>query len=359
MPTGHESAPESPAKVFCVGLHKTSTTSLANALYTLGYHVGGFFDTIFFPDETELIEHVIEQATYYDAVQDMPWPEFYQLLDATFPGSKFILTVRDEDRWIRSVMDHFDDEYIDSHRRFYGVRVATGNEDVYREHFRRHNQDVIDYFADRPDDLLVMDITAGDGWDPLGAFLGVRTPDWPFPRANTMSGHRATRYQRHAKLALRRASTWTGLDRLLPGGAPVGALWAYPAMHTMFRDVDAVVASLDASMSDRERGRLEGAVRLWLQDLLSWASDVNAAVDTATVSGALDSWALDEAWSELRLGVRQWAADLSDYGAGARAGDASPASSSIRRALQLGDDHRARVDLVSGGSSEPSSSAPS
>jgi hypothetical protein len=206
MPTGQESAQAAPAKVFCIGLHKTSTTSLANALYTLGYHVGGYFDTIFFPDEDELTKHVIEQATYYDAVQDMPWPEFYRLLDATFPGSKFILTLRDEDRWIRSVTDHFGDEFIDSHERFYGVPVATGNEDVYREHFRRHNQEVIDYFADRQDDLLVMDITTGDGWEPLGAFLGVRTPDWPFPRANTMSLHRATRYRRHANRALRLAA---------------------------------------------------------------------------------------------------------------------------------------------------------
>lgn len=146
--------------------------------------MGGYFDTIFFADEEELKRHVIEQADYYDAVQDMPWPEFYRLLDETFPGSKFILTLRDEDRWIRSVTDHFGDEYIDSHQRFYGVPVATGNEDVYREHFRRHNREVIAYFADRPDDLLVMDITAGDGWEPLGAFLGVRTPPWPFPRTN-------------------------------------------------------------------------------------------------------------------------------------------------------------------------------
>jgi len=34
----------------------------------------------------------------------------------------------------------------------------------------------------RPDDLLVMDIPAGDGWEQLCAFLALPEPDAPFPR---------------------------------------------------------------------------------------------------------------------------------------------------------------------------------
>jgi 3'(2'), 5'-bisphosphate nucleotidase len=42
----------------------------------------------------------------------------------------------------------------------------------------------MDYFKDRPQDLLVIDVTAGEGWEKLCPFLGKPTPDIPFPKAN-------------------------------------------------------------------------------------------------------------------------------------------------------------------------------
>jgi len=44
-----------------------------------------------------------------------------------------------------------------------------------------HYDNALRYFADRPDDLLVMDIPGGDGWDALCPFLGADVPDVPFP----------------------------------------------------------------------------------------------------------------------------------------------------------------------------------
>jgi hypothetical protein len=41
---------------------------------------------------------------------------------------------------------------------------------------------VREHFADRPGDLLVLDITAGEGWDRLCPFLGLPEPGVPFPR---------------------------------------------------------------------------------------------------------------------------------------------------------------------------------
>ena len=40
------------------------------------------------------------------------------------------------------------------------------------------------YFANRPEDLLVLDVTAGDGWEPLCQFLGMPVPERPFPWEN-------------------------------------------------------------------------------------------------------------------------------------------------------------------------------
>ncbi len=344
MTPSQNPALSNPPKIFCLGLHKTSTSSLANALYTLGYLVDGYFDTEPFADDEELTSYVVQRAGSSDAVQDMPWPEFYQLLDRSFPGSKFILTVRDEDRWLQSVTDHFADEVIDSHVRFYGVPVAVGYEDVYRERFRRHNQEVIDYFADRPGDLLVMDVAGGDGWEQLGEFLGVPTPAWDFPRQNAMSLHRATRYQRHAKAVVRYLARRTHLDQYLPGMGVVSALSAYPQVHAMCRQLDVTVAQLGDQKTDLVRGRLEGEVRSWLEDLLSWAMAVGAPGVPATVAQALGAWQLDTAWDELRPSVRQWAADLTDYGDGARAADGTAASGAVRELLQLGETYGSHID---------------
>ena len=49
----------------------------------------------------------------------------------------------------------------------------------------RHNAEVVEYFKDRPDDLLVMDITKEDPWPRLCAFLGEPVPSVPFPHSNS------------------------------------------------------------------------------------------------------------------------------------------------------------------------------
>ena len=62
-----------------------------------------------------------------------------------------------------------------------------GNEDTYIARYERHNKEVLDYFAARPNDLLVFDLPKGDGWNLLCPFLGHDIPDEPFPHANKAS----------------------------------------------------------------------------------------------------------------------------------------------------------------------------
>jgi hypothetical protein len=68
----------------------------------------------------------------------------------------------------------------------YGDAAASpkGNEDVYKARMRRHNREVREYFRDRPDDLLTIDLAQGGGWEPICAFLGHAVPDQPFPHSN-------------------------------------------------------------------------------------------------------------------------------------------------------------------------------
>jgi hypothetical protein len=74
-------------------------------------------------------------------------------------------------------------------RWIYGADAGCpeGNESTYIERYERHNREVLEYFRDRPDDLLVMDIPADAGWDKLCVFLGRDVPDEPFPHANKAS----------------------------------------------------------------------------------------------------------------------------------------------------------------------------
>jgi hypothetical protein len=332
-----------PPKVFGIGLHKTSTTSLANALYTIGYDVGGYFDTARFDSEAELCDFVVAEARARDAVQDMPWPAFYQLLDQEFPGSKFVLTLRDPQRWIASVVTHFGSRQIPSHEYVYGVPAAEGYESTYLDHLERHEREVREYFADRADDLLVMDIAGGDGWDVLCEFLGVPVPDFPFPRQNQLGARRATRYRRVARRGVSAVAAQLGVSSGFLDRGRVDAGTAYSSVHQLCVRAAAAVRMVERHENDRDRSRLEGMLRSWLDEQLRWVVDHGAVSDVASVEADLDSWDLGRAWPVIELATRRWAADLTDEGAGIRAADGSDASDALRAYVNNGVDHWGRI----------------
>ncbi len=171
-------------KVFCIGFHKTGTTSLAVALKTLGYRVTGP-NGVNDPDIAANIDCMIDSlVAQYDAFQDNPWPILYRKLDRLYPQSKFILTMRNSDSWIASQVRHFGRRETPMRQWIYGVGCPEGHEDVYKERYESHNKDVLDYFRDRPDDFLILDLARGDGWEQMCPFLGKGVPDTPFPHAN-------------------------------------------------------------------------------------------------------------------------------------------------------------------------------
>ncbi|HRP74159.1 MAG TPA: sulfotransferase [Rhodocyclaceae bacterium] len=175
------------AKVFCIGFHKTGTTSLAVALEMLGYRVTGP-NGVRDPDIDKNVLKIARDLVHkYDAFQDNPWPIIFKELDRDCPGSRFILTLRDPQSWIKSQVRHFGRMETPMRRWIYGVGCPEGNEEIYVRRFEEHNSEVLEYFRDRPDDLLVMDLANGDGWERLCPFLGAQTPEAPFPHANKAS----------------------------------------------------------------------------------------------------------------------------------------------------------------------------
>lgn len=163
-------------KIFGIGLAKTGTTSLNDAFAILG------IASIGCPDSIAAIRR-------FEAATDGIVADRFEELDREFPGSKFIYTVRDRENWLDSYTRYHGRKtpslpgHAGMTRRLYGT---TGTErDILLAAFDRHERHVLEYFRDRPDDLLVMDIAAGDAdWDTLCRFLDRPVPEEPFPASN-------------------------------------------------------------------------------------------------------------------------------------------------------------------------------
>ena len=177
-------------KVFCIGWHKTGTSTLGLALIKLGYSVLGCRLDMVHPLRRAELDQVLELAGRYDAVQDVPWACLFKELDQRYPSSKFILTSREETSWLESAARHFGSTDIPLHEWIYGEGRLAGNEELYLERFRAHYQEVYRYFRDRPNDLLVLDFQAGDRWDKLCQFLSIKVPDFKFPHENKSPNRR-------------------------------------------------------------------------------------------------------------------------------------------------------------------------
>jgi len=200
-------------KIFCIGRNKTGTTSIQKALYDLGFRVGN-------QREAELLsnfyfegnyEPIIDYCKKYQAFQDVPfsWPETYKYLDKAFPNSKFILTVRDSsEQWYQSYVkfqskifkngnvptweDLRNTEYVykgwafNNRKKLYNL---SEEDDPYAksiliQHYEKHNNDVIDYFKDRKDDLLILNLADKDSYKLLCTFLRIKSYKNNFPWLN-------------------------------------------------------------------------------------------------------------------------------------------------------------------------------
>ena len=177
--------PTNKTKVFGVGFHKTGTSTLNDVLQILGYRVCGNKNVLakdLLNNDLSRLDSFFEE---YDAFQDNPWPLLYKEFYQKYPESKFILTTRDEDKWWNSLLNHFGSEHTPMRQWIYGNGVPEGNEPLYRERYRQHNKEVIDFFSDKPEQLLVIDWKENDSkWERICEFLEKPVPQSNFPHAN-------------------------------------------------------------------------------------------------------------------------------------------------------------------------------
>jgi GT2 family glycosyltransferase len=185
-----------PTRIFGIGMHKTGTTSLHGALKILGYDSAHWTTPRWARDVWEEMRQHGRSPTLEKsyAACDLPITLLYRELDKAYPGSKFILTVRDEVDWLRSVQAHWGkhnqwrsswDNDCFTHRMHqivYGMREFDAV--TFLQRYRQHNAEVREYFKDRPGDLMEMPI--GSGWETLCGFLGNEIPAVEYPRMNVL-----------------------------------------------------------------------------------------------------------------------------------------------------------------------------
>jgi hypothetical protein len=173
-------------KVFGVGTARTGTSSLGRAFVLLGFRHTSWDPELWEAFERRDYEPIFAVADRYESFEDGPWNgrDFYRVLDARYPRSKFVLTVREPESWLVSHERHFSSAGARKIAKRYWIRdYPKRREEILRDYEAR-NAEVRAYFARRPEDLLVLDVVGGEGWERLCPFLGLTAPDERFPHFN-------------------------------------------------------------------------------------------------------------------------------------------------------------------------------
>lgn len=200
-------------KVFVIGFNKTGTTTMKRALGDVGYIVGSerAAKPLFHDWVKRDFKPIIKFCKSAEAFQDSPFsfPYTFIALDQAYPGSKFILTVRDdEEQWYKSITKfhsrlwgdgvepptrgQLEAAFNDYRGRPWDVNRALFsspesdpyNELALKDFYSRHNRAVMDYFKGRPEDLLVINVAESGAYKKFVDFLGVKTSLREFPWEN-------------------------------------------------------------------------------------------------------------------------------------------------------------------------------
>lgn len=163
-------------KILCCGMNRTGTTSLHQALEYLGYRsfhfLPGFVDILNPPTDWNLFGDI-------EAVSDGPWFHFWrEIYDCH--RCQMILTTRDPDAWYNSMVRHIATTHGGdpvSNAILFGSGYPQPT--IWKRAFQRHAHVIQQTIPSR--DLLVLDITAGQGWGRLAPFLTCPAPNCPFP----------------------------------------------------------------------------------------------------------------------------------------------------------------------------------
>ncbi|MCV6639596.1 sulfotransferase [Candidatus Albibeggiatoa sp. nov. NOAA] len=179
-------------KIFGIGLSRTGTTSLTQALDILGFHTAHWIN----PHTDRELD--IDDVLLFDALTDISISYMFETLYEKFPNAKFIYTTRPLDSWEKSVKTHYLRNHFSSDLKklipITNYRNQTyqntqhniySNHTSWREAYLHFDTRVKTFFADKPQDkFLEFNIFVGDDWHQLCEFLGCDRPTIDFPWKN-------------------------------------------------------------------------------------------------------------------------------------------------------------------------------
>ncbi|KAI5360413.1 hypothetical protein Slin15195_G083370 [Septoria linicola] len=203
-----------PMKVLVLGMPRTGTNSLRDALKMLGfdecYHQATLIQN---PDDGAMWMRAFSARGtsrafkredwdallgHCQAVCDIPAVHFAQDLIDAYPEAKAILSTRDVDKWHRSVSQTIEKRYhsslvhflsfVDDVTRLWASIFYKGWGEMFDDDFEKNGRDVFHqhnawirrYVA--PSRLLEYEVV--EGWEPLCTFLDVPVPAEEFPKGN-------------------------------------------------------------------------------------------------------------------------------------------------------------------------------
>jgi len=173
-------------KIFVIGFHRTGTRTIASCISECGYKIIHYphppRDPYIFDD---LLTHTRHWKTLSscDGIADIVTVPHFKDLDVLYPGSKFILSLRQLDEWSESAVRHLDRVYNNAfghtaerhtfdetmHHMLYGNR--TSKEEIKERHLA-HLNDVYRYFRGT-NKLLAINIFANNSTKRLSEFLNI------------------------------------------------------------------------------------------------------------------------------------------------------------------------------------------
>lgn len=185
-------------KIFVIGFNKTGTTTLEKTLLEFDYIVGHqrtaelLFDDISSNNYNSLIDY----CKTAEAFQDVPFsfPHVYKTIDHYYPNSKFILTVRDSgEQWFNSLVNFHSKIWgngsiptekelanvnyvykgypLDTIKFIYGPNLYE--KEHYINVYQKHNQEVLAYFKNRPNDFICLNVNENEDYQKLCGFLKI------------------------------------------------------------------------------------------------------------------------------------------------------------------------------------------
>jgi hypothetical protein len=167
------------AKVFCIGYNKTGTTSLGKALIQLGYRHSTFNSKVWNAYYKQgKIDKVLDYTARFESLDDLPWlkEEMIPILDHHFPKSKFIYLLRDDESWLNSYK-----------KWTYNMTGSYPDLKKGLSSFHNHGKFVRNYFNERPEDILYLDVRDPNGFKILADFLHKKAPYTRIPHENRTS----------------------------------------------------------------------------------------------------------------------------------------------------------------------------